>query len=175
MGPALMELTAMIAVAISILTTPIPACASGMQFVRLAAVASMPASILILFAVGRWIGMRARNLPLLLAFLTGVLCRLFDSGLSLFIMSASDFKVMYGFAKTDFVAMGWSQSFRVLLFGGSCLVGALAGKRLRQARYLAHLLKSIPPGSRNALIDLAYEEAQHALSGPGGSPRATPA
>jgi hypothetical protein len=47
----------------------------------------------------------------------------------------------------------------LLLVGAMGLIGAWRGASTREARYLAGLLQGLAPGTREAIVELAYEEA----------------
>jgi hypothetical protein len=86
--------------------------------------------------------------------------RLSDIGLSMMIVSREAFKVIYSANKTDAGQVAGVIAVGLVAFGGACMLGCWRGRRRRQAWYLVHLLKSVAPESRSAIIDLAYEEAQ---------------
>jgi hypothetical protein len=137
---------------------------SKVDLLRFVTAALIPVNFYLLFAVGRWIGVRARDKAFVAAALAGALFKLFDFSVTRAEMSAADYTQFYGFEKTNISFLLKTNLVGVLLLGGVCILGCWVGIRHRQARYLDHLLKSIAPASRLAILDIAHEEAQKTIS-----------
>jgi hypothetical protein len=161
---ALIQLVAASAGIITSVSAGALATPTGVEVFRLITVAAIPLNFYILFAVGRWIGIRSEKRAFLTAALVGSLVRLIDSVGALTIMSPVEFKNVFGAAKTDIPVVAAQIAGGMAVFGGSCLLGAWRGRSHRQAWYLDHLLKSVAPESRAAIIDLTYEEARKTLA-----------
>ncbi|HTB12926.1 MAG TPA: hypothetical protein VK752_15195 [Bryobacteraceae bacterium] len=136
---------------------------SGLDLLHLLAIASAPATFYILYAVGKWIGIRSATRPFLVGALVGTVCRLFDTGVALALMSPIYFKTIFGTEKDNYAGIAGQVAAGIVFFGGFCVLGAWVGKRRRQAWYLDHLLKSVAPASRTIIVDLTYEEARKTL------------
>jgi hypothetical protein len=165
-GLAILEFVSGLGVGIVVLLTAKVAPSSVLDLARFVTAALIPVNFYLIFAVGRWIGVRARDKAFVAAALAGALCKLLDFCMTLVEMTAKDFAKFYGFEKTNIISLLKVNLIGVLIFGGICVFGCWAGKRRRQAWYLDHLLKCIAPASRLVILDIAYEEAQKAMPAP---------
>ncbi len=163
-GIAILEFFSGVAAGLAVFLAGKMTTSSSLDLVRFVTAALIPVNFYLLFAIGRWIGVRAKGKALVAAALAGALCKLIDFGVTFFEMSAVDFRQYYGFEKTNIRYLLLSVSVGILLLGGACIAGCCVGIRHRQAWYLDHLLKSIAPASRLAILDLAHEEAQKTMS-----------
>jgi hypothetical protein len=163
-GVAIIEATAGLAAALAVVVARKLLTFSVLDMARIVAVALMPVIFYLVFAVGRWVGVRAKDHGFLAAALIGSLFKLIDFGLTVVQLSSENFRNAYGFERTNIPSLIKLNLIGVLLPAGICVLGCWVGIRRRQARYLEHLLKSIAPASREAIIDIAYEEAQKTLS-----------
>lgn len=112
----------------------------------------------VLYLAGRWIGRRCFRYTFLAAVATGVLVRTLGTAFDAFIVSAEDYKQIFDEAKS----IEWFSIqilFGSLLFSVVLLVGAYMGRRQRLTHYFTYLLTRLTPASRNALVEIAYEEA----------------
>jgi hypothetical protein len=165
-GFAILEFVSGLGVSIVLLLTGKLRPSSALDLARFVTAALIPVNFYLIFAVGRWIGVRARDKAFVAAAVVGVFCKLFDFCVTFAEMSAADFAQFYGFEKTNHISLLKVNSLGMLIFGGICVLGSWAGKRRRQAWYLDHLLKSIAPASRLVILDIAYEEAQKSMPAP---------
>jgi hypothetical protein len=131
--------------------------------VNLAAqVAAAPIELVGAFMVGQWIGIRSEGRShgiVLLVAIAGAL-------LSTVLGETTDWSTggSPSFANTwikDTIIFT-GIAFVQLAIGG--LVGNGRGRNYRLAAYMDYLLSVLPPETRNALVDLAYEEARKATS-----------
>jgi hypothetical protein len=163
-GFAILEFISGLAASLAVLLAGKMTPSSKVDLLRFVTAALIPVNFYLLFAVGRWIGVRAKDKAFVAAALAGALCKLVDFGVTFAEISAADYKQFYGFEKTNISFLLKTNSIGILLLGGVCVLGCWAGIRQRQARYLGHLLKSIAPASRLAILDIAHEEAQKTIS-----------
>jgi hypothetical protein len=134
------------------------------QLIRLVVLVGVPINLYIVFAAGRWIGIRSRTMPYATAAVMGITCRLGDYGLMLLAgMSPDQFRLIFGVPRSDIAGVTARVLAGVVLFAAAGLIGCWRGRRRQQAFYLDHLLKSVPAESRATLIAIAYDEAQKTM------------
>ncbi len=165
-GFAILEFISGLGTSLAVFLSGKRTASANLETLRFVTAALIPVNFYVLFAVGRWIGVRAKDKALVAAAVAGALCKLADFNLAFAEMSAGDYKQFYGFEKTNISFLLKTNSIGVFLWGGVCILGCWVGIRHRQAWYLDHLLKSIAPSSRLAILDIAHEEAQKTMSLP---------
>jgi hypothetical protein len=163
-GFAILEFISGLGASLALLLAGKMTASANFELAHFVTAALIPVNFYLLFAVGRWIGVRAKDEAFVAAALTGALCKLVDFGLTFAEIPAAEYKQFYGFEKTNISFLIETNSIGVLLLGGVCILGCWVGVRHRQASYLDHLLKSIAPASRLAILDIAHEEAQKTIS-----------
>jgi hypothetical protein len=129
----------------------------------------------VLFLCGRWLGQRCRATPFLVALAAAAAIKTLGVLFDLALMSPEAFQELFGFSMSDPYthAIRWLLGF--CLFAVPLLLGVLVGRRQRLNVYLAYLLRKLPVDSRNALVELAYEEAVRIKSlTPAATPGAKP-
>jgi hypothetical protein len=163
-GFAILEFISGLGASLAVLLARKMTPSANLELTRFVTAALIPVNFYVLFAVGRWIGVRAKDKAFVAAALAGGLCKLADFGVTFAEMSAADYKQFYGFEKANISFLLKTNSIGIFLLGGVCILGCWVGIRHRQAWYLDHLLKSIAPASRLAILDIAHEEAQKTMS-----------
>jgi hypothetical protein len=122
-----------------------------------ALVAATPLKLVAGFLIGRRIGMRTRNRAWVIALAAALLAPLIANyGLD---------AVLWPFGaanqadlRQDIVSA--AVSFAQFALAG--LLGVSRGRRRKLAGYMEYLLSVLPPATRSALVDLAYEDAKKA-------------
>ena len=115
-------------------------------------------NLYVMFAVGRWIGVKCASSGLLVSIGTGIAARLVATALDSAIIGKEDFKSFFGVEKFS-AAHALQTAFGLAVLTGFCLLGYWVGKKKRLSAYLQHMLKAVPAVSRTAILELAYEEA----------------
>jgi hypothetical protein len=125
-----------------------------------------PVNAALAFFIGRWLGSRCRNVLPAMGLLTlAVAICLFADRLLTLRMGATDPDLN---ASDLFGTLG-SLEFCELLGGGVAMYGIIGciglwtGSRLRAATYTSYLMRIMPRSSQQALISLAYGEAETTL------------
>jgi hypothetical protein len=117
----------------------------------------------IIFAIGKWIGRRCAShgitVILLISFFVRLVTMLFDIWLltpvGMGALIGSEFKIEH---------VGLSVLGGTLVLALIMLAGYWFGKRQRFAAYLNYLLGNVPEETREAIVDLAFQEARLKLS-----------
>jgi len=112
------------------------------------------------FFIGRWIGRRVTRLGIPVIIAAAIVARTLATYI--------DYQVLphdVNNAITPFdVASAYGPLLNILtgslVLGGIALVGYWRGTRQRLSCYLAYLLRAVPPQTRDAIVDLAYDEAR---------------
>lgn len=107
------------------------------------------------FILGRWIGTRTWELAVP-AVVAAVLVGRIGAGLAAFslfpdVVAGAQSGVALDDPRWWAITLGWL---------GMALLGLWRGRRLRSSAYVAFLASTLVPGSREALVELAYQEAQ---------------
>lgn len=107
------------------------------------------------FVLGRWIGTRTWETAVL-AVVISVLAGRIGAGLAAFLLFPS--VVAGAQSGVTLAEPRWWAVTAVWL--AAALIGLWRGRRLRSSAYVAFLASTLVPGSREALVELAYQEAQ---------------
>ena len=135
--------------------------ATPQQLFAILAIFSIAGEIVAGFFVGRWIGARVARHGIPVLFAVAACATILIRTLDPLVMSAADFKSMFGNAASlQFLAVQSATLFVIFLPG--MLLGYWRGRKRRFSNYLQYLLAVLPPATSNVLVDLAYEEAQRA-------------
>lgn len=148
---------ALIAVAGLFAGQPVQALTIG--FAALVAFTAMPIRFVAAVLLGRWLGQRAGGSAAVIVAVAIVV------GISigfLGVLFLSDAEYRSAFARDKTVAGLFSQYATVLpdslLYCIGGWIGVWRGRRAQQAKYVALLLRALPAGTRQTIVDLAREE-----------------
>lgn len=108
------------------------------------------------FLIGRWVGRRGAGRGILAVILVAAFGRL--------LIIVFDRAFMTSDEIAEFVGAGTATQLMagVVLLSAIGLLGYWRGRRQRLAAYLSYLLKDVSEETRNAIVDLAYGEADRA-------------
>ena len=112
----------------------------------------------LIFFIGRWMGIRSASYGMAAVIIAAVLGRLCTAIFDFWIVSPDDFKAMFG---KDKGVDAFVRPFIIgsVVFSAISLIGYWRGRKRRLSAYLHYLLKGVPVDSKEAIIDLAFQEA----------------
>jgi hypothetical protein len=117
-------------------------------------------NVIAAYLTGRWIGSRSGSRGIIAILSLFVLAVVIGKSIDFAIMSSADFKELYGEEKSlDLLLLHILGGSVILSISG--LIGYWRGRRMRLLKYLRYLLGVLPKDTRDALVDLAYEEARN--------------
>jgi hypothetical protein len=133
------------------------------QTVQMMPFTAFPVAILGMYFVGRWIGTRCSQRGIiaivLVAILAPVLLEAFDES----VIPDEAYRNMFNHDRLDFGFLLPVLSLRICLFTVAGLLGYWRGHKQKLSKYLHYLLGVLPSETRDAVVDLAFEEAQKVL------------
>jgi hypothetical protein len=120
---------------------------------------SLPVMMVGAYFVGRWIGTRTRSYGIAVVFLMAFLVSLMAHAFDMSISSAQFFQSIMGAAKS--IHLFFLQLVATFVFQlPTALLGYWRGSRRRVTKYFDYLLAVLPADTKNAIVDLAYQEVQ---------------
>ena len=133
---------------------------------RQLAVTLIPLVLFVVFCVGFWIGVQARIKAVLTAALVGATLKIADviGELVFMVVDPKDYTAIYQMQKSDYQTLWVPFVTGTVALAIVCAVGSWVGMQRKQANYLNHLLRSIPPAARATIIEIAHDEAQKAIA-----------
>jgi hypothetical protein len=116
-------------------------------------------AIIGVYAICFWIGTRCDKYPYLVGLGVPIFGHMIGITVDYLILSSAEFTAFFGQPKSlgFFIVGVISGTLVVVLFA---LLGIWRGSRARLSAYLSYLLGSLPPDTRNTIIDLTYEEVK---------------
>ncbi len=118
---------------------------------------SAPLQMFIVFAMGRWIGVRSGRLGVLIVLTVFVLSVSAEHILRLAYMDDRAFATAFGVDRTSMIMLAqWGGG--VVLWTIFGLLGFWRGRRRRLSQYADYLLRKLPPATRDTVLLLLREE-----------------
>lgn len=113
-----------------------------------------PLNLIAVYLIARWIGARGAKHGISCLLCTIVISLIFAHSFDLFFINADEFAKMFQHRNiTSLILSG------IFVFSIPAAIGYWRGTRMRLAKYLRYLMGILPEDTRDALITLAYEEA----------------
>ena len=128
--------------------------------------AGVMAYLVVSFALGYWIGTRRWRRGFLLAVLTVAIARFVDILLLVYLVPGvlqGTVLELEGAPRLEDVVLNEASMILTLAVLGAATLGWYRGRSHRASAYLAFLARLLPQGSRDALADMAYQEASTRL------------
>jgi hypothetical protein len=133
------------------------------QATRLLPLTAFPASMLGMYFVGRWIGARCAQHGLIAIMLIAILVSIALQAADELVIPDEAYRTMFHRERMDVEALLGVLAFRVFFFAVAGLLGFWRGHKQKLSKYLHYLLGVLPIETRDAVVDLAFEEAQKVL------------
>ena len=117
----------------------------------------LPSQLLVVYLVGRWIGVRSRPLGWVVATAVAFAVVGVEHVARLVWMTDAEFLELFGQARTvGMVALQWLAG--TVLFWCFATLGFWRGRRSRVFRYAEYLLRKLPPQTRDTVLALLRDE-----------------
>lgn len=117
----------------------------------------------IIFAVGCWIGRRCASYGIVVVLLTSFFARLFATLFDIWLLTPDKMGALLGSSVTG-LRVALSVTGGTILLALITGVGYWRGKRQRLAAYLSYLLRSVTEETRQAIVDLAFQETRATIT-----------
>lgn len=120
--------------------------------------ASIATAILVAFAIGRWIGLKAASNAYATLLVTVVVARIVGSLVDWALLT-DELRAQFGMTDPLYLAY---LAIGAVVWAIPGLLGVAVGRRGREAGYLAYLLTRVQPGARQSVMELVYDETRRA-------------
>lgn len=131
---------------------------------HISVVSFLPASMLAMYLIARWIGTRCSRRGIIATLLVAI-STLIDAVLNMTLLPDEDFRTMSGYERTDYLKYFGNEVLEVSIIAAAGLVGYWRGHKQRLSKYLYYLLGVLPVETRETVVDLAFEEAEKVALG----------